>query len=585
MPLDAVCLAGLVEELRGMIVGARIEKVQQPERDMLLFTLHIGRENASLLLSAGSGSARVHLTRERYEQPAQPPMFCMLLRKHLTGARITEVSQPPFERILRLELDALDELGATVKRSLIAELIGNSANLILLDADGRIIDCLRRVGGELSDKRQVLPGLFYRLPPEQEKPCFFSLTSEQRKQMWEAAPMDMRADKWLLGSFSALSPLVCRELCFRAFGEVSPVVGEIEERSNLPFAMDALAQTVEAGEYAPTLLIENAVPKDLSFLAIGQYGTGMETERCESFSTLLDAFYGRREKALRMQRRAQDLTRTVKTALDRLTRKLALQREELRRTGERETFRRRGDLITANMWRLEKGARVLECEDYYQEDCPTVEIPLDPLKTPQQNAAKYYKEYNKLKAAETHLTAQIEKGEKELDYLYSVLDLLSRAESEKDLSELRRELTETGYLRAQKQKKKEKPVATKPLRFLSAAGLQIAVGRNNAQNDRLTLHDARRTDYWFHTQKIHGSHVILRCEDAQPDEQSVHEAALLAAWYSQGRMSGKVAVDYTMVRFVRKPAGALPGKVIYTDYRTIFVEPTEAEIEALRRLS
>ncbi|MBR6562064.1 MAG: NFACT family protein, partial [Oscillospiraceae bacterium] len=319
--------------------------------------------------------------------------------------------------------------------------------------------------------------------------------------------------------------------------------------------------------------------------AIGQYGTGMETERCGSFSALLDAFYGRREKALRMQRRAQDLTRTVKTALDRLTRKLALQREELRRTGERETFRRRGDLITANMWRLEKGARVLECEDYYQDECPTVEIPLDPLKTPQQNAAKYYKEYNKLKAAETHLTAQIEKGEKELDYLYSVLDLLSRAESEKDLSEFRRELTETGYLRAQKQKKKEKPVTTKPLRFLSGAGLEIAVGRNNAQNDHLTLRDARRTDYWFHTQKIHGSHVILRCGDAQPDEQSVHEAALLAAWYSQGRMSGKVAVDYTMVRFVRKPAGALPGKVIYTDYRTLFVEPTEVQIEALRRLS
>lgn len=583
MPLDAVCLAALSRELRGRIIGMRIDKVQQPERDLLLLSLHGMHDTARLLICVGTGSARVQLTEESFEQPAQPPMFCMLLRKHLTGARIADVVQPAFERMIRLELDALDELGASMKRSLVCELMGRNSNLLLLDGDGRIIDCMRRVDAEMSEKRPVLPGLIYRLPPEQDKPCFFTTDADTRRGMWTEAPSDIPADKWLLDRFSALSPLVCRELCFRAFGETAPIIGGIENPATLPLAMDALAESVAAGEYAPTLLTENGQPKDFSFMSIRQYGERMETETFDSFSRLMDAYYGRRDKAERMKRRSQTLTKTVKTARDRLTRKLAEQREELERTRGREQYRRRGDLITANLWRLGKGERVLVCEDYYEEDCPSVEIPLDPLKTPQQNAAKCYKEYNKLKAAETHLTIQIEKGEKELDYLSSVLDELSRAEGEKELAEIRRELTETGYIRAQKSNKREKITVTKPLCFVSSSGLEIEVGRNNAQNDRLTLRDARRTDYWFHTQKIHGSHVILHCEDAAPDEQSIFEAALLAAWYSQGRGSGKVPVDYTMVRFVRKPAGALPGKVIYTDYRTLLAEPTEQEILALKK--
>ena len=583
MPLDAICLAALTGELRGRIIGMKIDKVQQPERDLLLFSLRGNGETLKLLISANVGSARIQLTKESFEQPAQPPMFCMLLRKHLLGARITELCQPDFERMLQIGLDALDELGSTVRKTLFVELMGRNSNLILTDGEGLVIDCLRRVDPAMSPRRPVLPGLLYRLPPKQEKPNFFAAPSDMRRGVLESAPKEAAADKWLLDGFGGLSPLLCRELCFRACGDAAPRVAQLNPPDALLLEMDALAKTVSDGDFSPCLFTENGAPRDFSFMPILQYGAAVKTERFDSFSALLDAFFGRKDRALRMKRRAQDLTRTVKSARDRAARKLATQREEYQKTLSREELRRRGDLITANLWKLKKGDRSLRCEDYYQEDCPEVEIELDPLRTPQQNAAKCYREYNRLKTAQTHLEDWIVRGEKELDYLESVLEEISRAEGEKELSEIRRELTETGYLREQKNGRREKSAETKPLRFRSSAGLEILVGRNNAQNDRLTLRDARRTDLWLHTQKIHGAHVILCCEGREPDAQSVYEAACLAAWHSQGRESGKVPVDCTYVRFVKKPGGALPGMVIYTDYKTLIVSPTEAQITALER--
>ncbi len=291
-------------------------------------------------------------------------MFCMLLRKHLLGARIAELRQPDFERMLIFELDALDELGATVPKTLCAELMGRNSNVILTDGEGRVIDCLRRVDAEMSPRRPVLPGLLYRLPPKQDKPNFFELSAQERREMWESAPKEAAADKWLLDSFGALSPLLCRELCARAFGDVSPRIAQISEPDRLPDEMEALVRTVEAGDFTPCLLTENGRPREFSFLPILQYGGAMETERFDSFSELLEAFYGRRDRAERRKRRAQELTRTVKTARDRAARKLATQREDYRKTLDREDLRRRGDLITANLWRLKKGDRGLRCEDY-----------------------------------------------------------------------------------------------------------------------------------------------------------------------------------------------------------------------------
>ena len=573
MPLDAVTVSALAKELSERLEGGRIDKVQQPERDMLLLSLRAKGENLRLVIAAGTGNARAGITRGSFENPAEPPMFCMLMRKHLVGARILSVTQPEYERLLIFTLDTHDELGVQSEKKLAVELIGRSANAVLIGADGRIIDCMRRMDFAGDALRRMLPGMIYRLPPKQEKPVFFALDPEQRRALIASADKTVPVDKWLMDSFSALSPLICRELAYRCNNDYV----------NLPDACDALCEAVAAGELAPWLISIDGKPKDFSFMAISQYGPAAQLERYDSFSEMLDAFYTRRDRAEQQRRRSHDLTKTVRTLRDRQQRKLAAQHEELRRTEGREDIRHQAELVTANIYRLRRGDRSLECEDYYDPACPVVHIELDPLKTPQQNAAALYKEYNKLKAAEQHLTVLTREGERQLDYLNSVLDELERAETDRDLSDIRRELTETGYIRARKGGKAERVKPQPPMKFVSDDGLEILAGRSNAQNDELTLKLARRTDYWLHTQRVHGSHVIIRCEGEEPPPRTLEQAAGIAAYYSQARGAGKVQVDYTMVRNVRKPSGALPGKVIYTDHKTLLAESDGALAERLKR--
>lgn len=573
MPLDAVTVSALAKELSERLEGGRIDKVQQPERDMLLLSLRAKGENLRLVIAAGTGNARAGITRGSFENPAEPPMFCMLMRKHLVGARILSVTQPEYERMLIFTLDTHDELGVQSEKKLAVELIGRSANAVLIGADGRIIDCMRRMDFAGDALRRMLPGMIYRLPPKQEKPVFFALDPAQRRALIAAADKTVPVDKWLMNSFSALSPLICRELAYRCNNDYV----------NLPDACDALCEAVAAGELAPWLISIDGKPKDFSFMAISQYGPAAQLERYDSFSEMLDAFYTRRDRAEQQRRRSHDLIKTVRTLRDRQQRKLAAQCEELRRTEGREDIRHQAELVTANIYRLRRGDRSLECEDYYDPACPVVHIELDPLKTPQQNAAALYKEYNKLKAAEQHLTVLTREGERQLDYLNSVLDELERAETDRDLSDIRRELTETGYIRARKGGKAERVKPQSPLKFVSDDGFEILAGRSNAQNDELTLKLARRTDYWLHTQRVHGSHVIIRCEGEEPPPRTLEQAAGIAAYYSQARGAGKVQVDYTMVRNVRKPSGALPGKVVYTDHKTMLAESDGALAERLKR--
>ena len=573
MPLDAVTVSALAKELNERLKGGRIDKVQQPERDMLLLSLRAKGENLRLVIAAGTGNARAGITRGSFENPAEPPMFCMLMRKHLVGARILSVTQPEYERMLIFTLDTHDELGVQSEKKLAVELIGRSANAVLIGADGRIIDCMRRMDFAGDALRRMLPGMIYRLPPKQEKPVFFALDPAQRRALIAAADKTVPVDKWLMNSFSALSPLICRELAYRCNNDYV----------NLPDACDALCEAVAAWELAPWLISIDGKPKDFSFMAISQYGPAAQLERYDSFSEMLDAFYTRRDRAEQQRRRSHDLIKTVRTLRDRQQRKLAAQCEELRRTEGREDIRHQAELVTANIYRLRRGDRSLDCEDYYDPACPVVHIELDPLKTPQQNAAALYKEYNKLKAAEQHLTVLTREGERQLDYLNSVLDELERAETDRDLSDIRRELTETGYIRARKGGKAERVKPQSPLKFVSDDGLEILAGRSNAQNDELTLKLARRTDYWLHTQRVHGSHVIIRCEGEEPPPRTLEQAAGIAAYYSQARGADKVQVDYTMVRNVRKPSGALPGKVVYTDHKTMLAESDGALAERLKR--
>lgn len=578
MPLDAVFLTGLTRELDARVTGAKIDKVQQPERDLLLLSLRTRDGNAKLLINGGVGSARVHLTQGSFENPQEPPMFCMLLRKHLVGARIESLVQPDFERLLILNLDARDEMGAAVKKQLVVEMLGRQSNVILVGPEGHVIDCMRRVDSAMSEVRPVLPGLLYRLPLRQEKPVLFDTAPEQRRALLAAMEPGTAVDKWLLNTFSGLSPLTCRELCHRAFGEGSPRFQSMTDAQQdaLLSAMDELTQRVAAGALEPVMLLDGAQPKDFSFWPVTQYEGARTCTQCGSFSELLDEFYLRRDKAEAMRRKSQALTRSVKTVRDRTAKKLALQQEDLKRSADREATRRRADLITANLYRMKKGDRTLVAQDFYEEGCPEVEIPLDPLKTPQQNAAALYKAYQKSKTAEAHLTKLIGEAEQSLNYLNSVLDELARAEGERDLAEIRAELRATGYLRREKANKREKTQPRAPLRFVSSTGYDILVGRSNTQNDELTHKLARRTDIWLHTQKVHGSHVIIRARDTQPDAQTLEEAASLAVYYSQARGGGKTPVDYTMARFVRKPSGALPGMVIYTEYQTCMAESDEA---------
>ena len=570
MPLDAITLHALSEELK-TAEGARIDRVQQPEKDKILLALRTREGNRRLLISASASGARVHFTAESFENPAEPPMFCMLLRKHLIGARIRQIEQPDWERMLLIHLDTRDEMGDESEKTLAVEMIGRSANVILVGADGRIIDCLRRMeyGGE---GRGVLPGMIYRLPPRQEKIHFLACSEEELHKAICGMDDGGELDKVLLHTFSGLSPLVCRELAYRSHNRI-----DLLEENAL-----SLRETVAAGEYAPTLVSLDDTAKDFSFLAINQYGAAGKNERFDSFSELLDSFYARRDRAESRRRRSRELMKTVRTAHERTVRKLSVQKEELAQTENREEIRRQAELITANMYRINKGQHELICENYFEKTYPQIRIPLDPMKTPQQNAAALYKEFTRKKAAKEHLTMLISEGEKQCDYLAAVLDEIERAESERDLADIRRELKETGYLKKVKNAKADHAKPQAPMRFISSDGLEILVGRSNVQNDELSFKLARRTDLWLHVQKLHGSHVVLRTDGIEPPLRSIEEAATLAAYYSQGREAGKVPVDITQIRFVKKPAGSLPGAVLYTDYSTVFVAPDEKLAEALR---
>lgn len=585
MPLDALCLSGVVAELKPILTGAKIDKVHQPGRDEIILALRLGRGNGRLLLSASPNHPRLQMTELSRENPDAPPMFCMLLRKHLMGGRILSVEQPHLERIVELRLEVLDELGDRKERRLILEAMGRRANLVLVDDQGRIVDCLRRVDGDMSAQRQLLPGLFYRLPPAMDKADPTALDGAEWLRQVEQAPGESRVDHWLLDTFGGWSPLVCREIAFRAGGRVDVTFDELgpQGRVRVAEAAEMLLNSVKENSFMPTVISIEKRPKDFTFFPAEQYEEAGACAAYPTFSALMDRFYEQRENQERIRQKGQDLIRSVTNARDRTARKIANQQRELDATQDRERLRQFGDIITSNLHTMERGMATLRALDFYDPEGAEVDIKLDPLLTPQQNAAKYYKEYNKAKTAEEMLTIQLEKGRRELDYLNSVLENITLAEGERDLQEIRQELADTGYLRRQiKGKDKGRRLSPKPMEFRSTAGLRISVGKNNVQNDLLTCKQAFKSDIWFHTQKIHGSHVILWTGGAQPDLQSLNEAACLAAWFSQGRESGKVPVDYTPVKYVKKPAGARPGMVVYTTYETAWVTPDEGLVKRLR---
>ncbi len=581
MPLDGVMLNFIKNELKRAI-GAKVDKVYQPSKEELVIGLRGKDCNEKLLLCARANSPRIHFTKAEIENPAVPPMFCMLLRKRLSGARISDIRQSSFERVLLIDFWAHSELGDEITLTIAMEIMGRYSNIVFIDETGRVIDSIKRVDYEMSSQRLVLPGLFYQEVPPQDKK---SLTQDGVEACCREilSKKTLPLSKAVIDSVQGISPLVSREIAYcSCSGDV--ITGDLSELSKerLKANLEKLARSLD-GAGIPTVLYNGVKPQDFSYMPITQYGNTYQTEISDSFSKLLDSYYSERDLIERIRVKSSELIKTVNNAFDRANRKYAAQAAELKNSQKREELRLYGDLITSNMHLIKKGDSVARLVNYYDESCPEVEVKLDEMLTPSQNAQKYYKAYRRAQSAQAHLEEQMKLGLAEMDYLETVLDALSRARFERELAEIRAELEEQGYLRLSGNAKKQKTKALEMHEFISDDGFTILVGRNNRQNDELTLRRSMKEDIWLHTLKIPGSHTVIKADGKEVPPRTIEQAAILAAVHSKARQSGQVAVDFTKIRHISKPSGSKPGFVIYTHQTTVYVKPDEALAERLRK--
>lgn len=559
MSLDSFFITAQTRALDARISGARIDKIFMPRPAEIVLSIRGEAGNERLMISAGGSNSGIYLTSLRPENPPAPPMLCMLLRKHMQGGRILSVSQPEGERMMVITFSSTDELGRVSEKRLVCELMGKRTNILLLDENGIILGCVKKVDYEMSPDRALLPGLAYRMPPRSGRPSVYELDEERLASLLEGAS-DSDA---ILERLDGISPLTARELLFRGVG---------------PAEMAAGFKRLAAGGGKPWLVRRGGRDSDISPIEITQYADG-ECVLYDSFSTLLDDFYRARRSADLKKNISASLKKTLDNNRGRLERKLSKQRQELLSAQGREELKKQADLITANIYAIKSGDRRAVVTDYFSEGMPQIEIPLDPDISPQQNAQLLYKRYARLKNAELALTAQIEAGEAELKYIDSLLYGLSQAQTEKDIRELTAEAAALGYVKKPqaKKQKQEKPGAFAPKRYVTSGGFTLLRGRNNRENDQLTMRTAKGGDIWFHARNIPGSHVIMQLEGAEPSERDLEEAAALAALYSGAGSSPKVPVDYTRVKNVKKPQGARPGMVNYFNFKTMLIEPKEPE--------
>ncbi len=581
MALDGYFLSKLKDELLSRAVGTKIDKVQQPSKDEILLTLRRKSGSEKLLICVRADAPRVHFTAQNAQNPTQPPMFCMLLRKYLTGAKITNVRQIGLDRLLFFDLDATTEIGDKTTLQLCVETMGTYSNLILIAADGKIIDAAKRIDFAASSVRQILPGLPYVLPQQQGK-----LNLETASADAVAGAILAKGGKLLssaaLQTVQGISPLIAREIAYRCTGSDETVAALTDaQRSNLLAVLQQMKQALHRDPACYMVLDDAGAPKEIASMHIYQYDGVFRGGDYDSASALLDDFYRERDRATRLTQRGHELFKTLHTLTERTARRLTVQKEELRQSADRDKYKLWGELITANLHALQKGSSTYTVENYYDNMTPLT-IRVDPALDPLQNANRFYKEYRKAKTAEEVLTERIARGETELQYFDTVLDALSRADTEQELFAIRLELSEGGYLRKKSGKKQPRQKPLPPIECRSGDGYRILVGRNNAQNDQLSLKTANKRDWWFHTQQSPGSHVILETVDGEASDQAMEAAAMLAAYFSRAKDSSLVPVDYTRVKQLKKPVGAKPGKVIYHEYYTMIVTPDKEKCEAMR---
>ena len=561
MALDGAFLYAVRSELLPLI-GGRVEKIHQPSREEIVISIRTRNGSKKLYISANAGSARVHLTEKSVDNPQTPPMFCMLLRKRLGSGKLIDIRQDGLERVLFLDFECVNELGDIVTVTLACEIMGRCSNLIIISHEGKVIDSIKRVDEEMSRERMVLPGMKYTLPPRDDRLNFLTAEPEQMKQRL-AAERPAELSKALIRTFEGISPVLAREWTFFAGRGVHIDSDTIsgDQLDRLMFVIKRTREQLTEGQCCFSVVTDKEGQlKDFSFIRLSQFGTLMYTKEIGSASELLDYFYYERDRAARTKQRANDLFKLLVNLTERTSRRISVQREELAACADKDRYKLCGDLISANMYRINKGDSAALLENFYDEDCPQVKIDLDVRKTPAQNAQYYYSEYKKAVTAEEKLAVQIEKGEEELQYLDSVFDSL---------------IMYAGG-------KAKPPKALPPIEYKSGDGFTILVGRNNKQNDQLSLKFAEKNDIWLHTQSITGSHVLILTDGSTPPDSTIEEAAVIAAVNSRGRSSSLVPVDYCLARYVKKPAGAKPGKVIFTNYKTAFVRPDTEVEERLR---
>lgn len=584
MPLDGVVVRNIVYELNGRLINGRIDKITQPEEDEIIMTIRSSGENYKLLLSSSATYPRIHLTGSSKQSPINAPLFCMVLRKHLSGGRIVKIEQYNLDRIVKIFVEGYDELGNLSNKVLIIEIMGRHSNIILVnEGTGSVIDSIKHISPDMSSFRQVLPGLTYKLPPMQDKmePLSFS-TSEFEKRL-NQAPDVSKLGKFLSSAINGINIFAAREICYNSGldEDVSISSLDVNSRAVLVETLKAFTDNIVKGEFLPCLYYDDNMLYDFYSFNLN-YLKHLKIEERTSISHAIEEFYFGKDKYDRLKQRSSDILKIVNTNLDRCLKKLSIQEEKLLECKGKDRWKIYGDLIMSNLYSLQKGDSSAKVVNFYDENQELIEIPLDIMLSPSQNAQRYYKKYNKEKTAETMVLEQKKENLSEIEYLENQLVNINNCTEENEIEEIRSELISMGYIKKNRKTASKKVKQSKPLHYLSSDGTHIYVGKNNVQNDFLTTKFAEPQDIWLHTKNIPGSHVIIKRGQEPVSDEALLEGANLAAFYSKARNSSSVPVDYTERKNVKKPSGAKPGMVIYYTNKTVYVTPDEDSIKKLK---
>lgn len=581
MAFDGITIAAMVQELNKNLEGGRFNKIAQPEADELLITAKGPGGQRRLLICASASLPLIYFTEKNKPSPLTAPNFCMLLRKHIGSGRISSIRQPGLERVIEFELEHLNEMGDPCKKRLIFELMGKHSNIIFCDQDGMILDSIKHVSSHMSSVREVLPGRTYFIPKPQDKADPLSISEENFIELVCKKPCNI--SRAIYTSLTGISPVIAEEICYRASIDGNDAALSLDETAciHLYHTFLRMMDQVKEGDFTPTIIYREKEPVEYAVLPLTQYGSGYETKTFDSVSSMLETYYATKNVLTRMHQKSADLRRIVQTALERNRKKLLLQQKQMKDTAKKDKYKVYGELINTYGYGLEEGCSSFQALNYYTNE--EITIPLDPTLSPGDNAKKYFERYGKLKRTEEALTGQIQETESEIEHLDSIANALDIALSESDLSQIKEELTEYGYIKKHYTGKKGQKMQakSKPFHYVSSDGYDIYVGRNNFQNDELTFKFATGNDWWFHAKKMAGSHVVVKTQDGTLPDRTFEEAGRLAAYYSKGRTAPKVEIDYIQKKHVKKPAGAKPGFVVYYTNYSLMASP---DISGLKEL-